>query len=126
MIKKLLIANRGEICCRIINTAKRMGIKTVALYSDADRHALHVKMADEAIHIGPSPSNQSYLKIDKVLAAAKATGADAIHPGYQRTLPSLKHVQITRLFLSAHLLRLSRRWARNLQLSILCNKQMYL
>ncbi|GAC35424.1 acetyl-CoA carboxylase biotin carboxylase subunit [Paraglaciecola polaris] len=82
MIKKLLIANRGEICCRIINTAKRMGIKTVALYSDADRHALHVKMADEAIHIGPSPSNQSYLKIDKVLAAAKATGADAIHPGY--------------------------------------------
>ncbi|GAC25450.1 methylcrotonoyl-CoA carboxylase subunit alpha, mitochondrial [Paraglaciecola mesophila KMM 241] len=82
MIKKLLIANRGEICCRIINTAKRMGIQTVALYSDADKNALHVKMADEAIHIGPSPSNQSYLKVDKVLAAAKATGADAIHPGY--------------------------------------------
>ena len=58
MIKKLLIANRGEICCRIINTAKRMGIQTVALYSDADKNALHVKMADEAIHIGPSPSNQ--------------------------------------------------------------------
>ena len=82
MIKKLLIANRGEICCRIINTAKRMGIQTVALYSDADKNALHVKMADEAIHIGPSPSNQSYLKIEKVLAAAKTTGADAIHPGY--------------------------------------------
>ncbi|WP_166424876.1 acetyl/propionyl/methylcrotonyl-CoA carboxylase subunit alpha [Paraglaciecola sp. 20A4] len=82
MIKKLLIANRGEICCRIINTAKRMGIQTVALYSDADSKALHVKMADEAIHIGPSPSNQSYLRIDKVIAAAIATGADAIHPGY--------------------------------------------
>ena len=82
MIKKILIANRGEIACRVIKTAKKMGIATVAVYSDADRNALHVKMADEAVHIGPAPSNQSYIVIDKILAAIKATGTDAVHPGY--------------------------------------------
>ena len=82
MFKKILIANRGEIACRVIKTARKMGIKTVAIYSDADRHALHVKMADEAVHIGPSPANQSYIVIDKVMDAIKATGAEAVHPGY--------------------------------------------
>ena len=82
IIKKILIANRGEIACRVIKTAKKMGIATVAVYSDADRNALHVKMADEAVHIGPAPSNQSYIVIDKILAAIKETGADAVHPGY--------------------------------------------
>ena len=82
MLKRVLIANRGEIACRIIRTARRMGIATVAVYSDADRHALHVAQADTAVHIGPSPALDSYLRIDKVLAAARETGADAIHPGY--------------------------------------------
>jgi 3-methylcrotonyl-CoA carboxylase alpha subunit len=82
MFTKILIANRGEIACRIIKTARAMGVSTVAVYSDADRHALHVKMADEAIHIGPSPSNESYLVIQKIIQAALQTGAEAIHPGY--------------------------------------------
>ncbi len=82
MFKKILIANRGEIACRVIKTARRMGIKTVAIYADADRNALHVRMADEAVHIGPSPANQSYIVIDRVMAAVKATGAEAVHPGY--------------------------------------------
>jgi propionyl-CoA carboxylase alpha chain len=82
MFKKILIANRGEIACRVIKTARKMGIKTVAIYSDADRNALHVKMADEAVHIGPSPANQSYIVIDKVMEAVKKTGAEAVHPGY--------------------------------------------
>ncbi|MBG1232159.1 acetyl-CoA carboxylase biotin carboxylase subunit [Aestuariivirga litoralis] len=82
MFKKILIANRGEIACRVIKTARRMGIATVAVYSDADKDALHVEMADEAVHIGPAPSAQSYLVMDKIIAAAKATGAEAIHPGY--------------------------------------------
>ena len=82
MFSKLLIANRGEIACRIMKTARWLGIKTVAVYSDADRDALHVEMADEAVHIGPAPANQSYLVIDKIVAAAKETGAEAIHPGY--------------------------------------------
>ncbi len=82
MFKKILIANRGEISCRVIKTARKMGIKTVAVYSDADRNALHVEMADEAVHLGPSPSTQSYLAIDRILAAIKQTGADAVHPGY--------------------------------------------
>ncbi|WP_306029978.1 acetyl/propionyl/methylcrotonyl-CoA carboxylase subunit alpha [Stappia sp. MMSF_3263] len=82
MIKKILIANRGEIACRVIKTAKKMGIKTVAVYSDADRDALHVKMADEAIHIGPPPANQSYIVIDRIMDAIRASGADAVHPGY--------------------------------------------
>jgi propionyl-CoA carboxylase alpha chain len=82
MFKKILIANRGEIACRIIRTAKRMGIATVAVYSDADRYSLHVRLADEAVHIGPSPSAQSYLVIEKIIAACKATGAEAVHPGF--------------------------------------------
>jgi propionyl-CoA carboxylase alpha chain len=82
MFKKILIANRGEIACRVIKTARKMGIKTVAVYSDADRDALHVQMADEAVHIGPSPSAQSYLLVDKIVQACKDTGAEAVHPGY--------------------------------------------
>ncbi len=82
MFKKILIANRGEIACRVIKTAKKLGIATVAVYSDADAEALHVKMADEAVHIGPAPSNQSYIVIEKILDAIRATGADAVHPGY--------------------------------------------
>ena len=82
MFKKILIANRGEIACRIMQTAKRLGIKTVAVYSDADRDALHVDLADEAVAIGPAQAAQSYLDIGKIIAAAKATGAEAIHPGY--------------------------------------------
>ena len=82
MIKSLLIANRGEIACRIIRTAKLLGIRTVAVYSDADAKARHVREADEAVHIGPSPSAESYLVGAKIIAAAKATGAEAIHPGY--------------------------------------------
>lgn len=82
MFDKILIANRGEIACRVIKTARKMGIKTVAIYSDADKNALHVKMADEAVHIGPPPANQSYIVIDKVMAAIKESGAQAVHPGY--------------------------------------------
>ncbi|GAA4743413.1 acetyl/propionyl/methylcrotonyl-CoA carboxylase subunit alpha [Sphingomonas daechungensis] len=82
MISSLLIANRGEIACRIIRTAREMGVRTVAVYSDADANALHVRMADEAVHIGPSPARESYLVGEKIIEAAKATGAEAIHPGY--------------------------------------------
>ncbi len=82
MFKKILIANRGEIACRIIKTARRMGIATVAVYSDADARAPFVQMADEAIHIGPSPAAQSYLLADKIIAACKQTSAEAVHPGY--------------------------------------------
>ena len=82
MFKSLLIANRGEIACRVIKTAKRLGIRTIAVYSDADREALHVKMADEAVHIGPAPARDSYLSIEKIVAACRATGAEAVHPGY--------------------------------------------
>ncbi|HAD87274.1 MAG TPA: acetyl/propionyl-CoA carboxylase subunit alpha, partial [Rhodospirillaceae bacterium] len=80
MFKKILIANRGEIACRVMKTAKKMGIKTVAVYSDADKLALHADMADEAVHIGASPSSESYLVIDKILDAIEQTGADAVHP----------------------------------------------
>ncbi len=82
MFGKILIANRGEIACRVIKSARKMGIATVAIYSDADRNALHVKMADEAAHIGPAPASQSYIVIDKVMRAIRDTGADAVHPGY--------------------------------------------
>ncbi|MEM7620784.1 MAG: acetyl/propionyl/methylcrotonyl-CoA carboxylase subunit alpha [Pseudomonadota bacterium] len=82
MFHKILIANRGEIACRVIKTAKRMGIATVSVYSDADANALHVKHADEAVHIGPAPSRDSYLSIEKIITACKQTGADAVHPGY--------------------------------------------
>jgi propionyl-CoA carboxylase alpha chain len=82
MFKKILIANRGEIACRIIHTARRMGIATVSVYSDADAEALHVRMADEAIRIGPAPSAESYLKIERIVEACRASGAEAVHPGY--------------------------------------------
>jgi propionyl-CoA carboxylase alpha chain len=82
MFKRILIANRGEIACRIIKTARKMGISTVAVYSDADRDALHVEMADEAVHIGPPAAAESYLKMDAIIAACRKTGAEAVHPGY--------------------------------------------
>ena len=82
MFSKILIANRGEIACRVIKSARKMGIKTVAVYSDADKNALHVQMADEAVRIGPAPSNQSYLIIENIIEACKSTGAEAVHPGY--------------------------------------------
>ena len=82
MFKKILIANRGEIACRVIATARKMGIQTVAVYSDADREARHVKLADEAVHIGAAPSRESYLQADRIIAACKQTGAQAVHPGY--------------------------------------------
>ncbi len=82
MFKKILIANRGEIACRVIKTAKKMGIATVAVFSDADRHALHVEMADEAVHIGPPPAAESYLLAERIIQACKDTGAEAVHPGY--------------------------------------------
>ena len=82
MFNKILIANRGEIACRVIKTARQMGVATVAVYSDADRDSMHVHMADEAIYLGPAPSRESYLVSEKVIEAAKKTGAQAIHPGY--------------------------------------------
>src|SRR5690606_32912023 len=82
MFKKILIANRGEIACRVIRTARAMGIKTVAVYSDADDGAMHMRMADEAVHIGPPAAAESYLVIDKIIDACKKTGAEAVHPGY--------------------------------------------
>src|SRR5690606_5499116 len=82
MFTKILIANRGEIACRVIATAKKMGIATVPVYSEADRDARHVALADEAVPIGPAPSRESYLVADKIIEAAKKTGAQAIHPGY--------------------------------------------
>ncbi len=81
-VRTLLVANRGEIACRIFRTARRMGVRTVAVFSDADRHAMHVRAADVAAHVGPSPARESYLRIDRILDAARRTGADAIHPGY--------------------------------------------
>ncbi|MDX1730620.1 MAG: biotin carboxylase N-terminal domain-containing protein, partial [Aurantimonas coralicida] len=82
MFKKILVANRGEIACRVIKTARAMNIATVAVYSDADRRAVHVAMADEAVHVGPSPAGESYLVAEKILEACRATGAEAVHPGY--------------------------------------------
>ena len=82
MFSKILIANRGEIACRVIRTAERMGIATVAVYSEADAEALHVRLADEAVPIGPAPSAESYLKIERIVEACRATGAEAVHPGY--------------------------------------------
>ena len=82
MLRKILIANRGEIACRVIKTARRMGIATVAVYSEADRDALHVELADEAVCIGAAASRESYLSMDKIIAACKEAGADAVHPGY--------------------------------------------
>ena len=82
MFKRILIANRGEIACRIIKTARKLGIETVAVYSEADRDALHVEMADSAIAIGPPQASESYLVIEKIVAACKQSGAEAVHPGY--------------------------------------------
>src|SRR3954467_13661689 len=82
MFKKILIANRGEIACRVIKTARRMGIRTVAVYSEADKDARHVMLGDEAVCLGPPPSRESYLAADKIIAACKQTGAEALHPGY--------------------------------------------
>src|SRR5919204_644332 len=82
MFKKILIANRGEIACRVIRTARRMGIRTVAVYSDADARAPHVKLADESVRLGPPPASESYLKAELIIDACKATGAEAVHPGY--------------------------------------------
>src|SRR5271166_1164227 len=82
MFHKILIANRGEIACRVIKTARKMGIRTVAVYSEADKNARHVELADEAVCIGPPPSKESYLAMDRIIAACKQTGAEAVHPGY--------------------------------------------
>jgi propionyl-CoA carboxylase alpha chain len=82
MFKRILIANRGEIACRVIKTARHMGIETVAVYSEADRDALHVEMADDAVLIGPPAAAESYLLIDKIVEACRKTGAEAVHPGY--------------------------------------------
>src|SRR4030088_628344 len=82
MFKRILIANRGEIACRVIKTARRLGIETVAVYSEADQDALHVEMPDEAVPIGPPAAAESYLVIDKIIDACKRTGAEAVHPGY--------------------------------------------
>src|SRR6201985_3739136 len=82
MFKRILIANRGEIACRVIKTARKMGIQTVAVYSEADRDALHVEMADDAVFIGPPAAAESYLLIDKIVEACRSTGAQAVHPGY--------------------------------------------
>ena len=82
MFKKILIANRGEIACRVIKTARKLGILTVAVYSEADRDALHVQLADEAVEIGPPPSRESYLQMERIIDACRKTGAQAVHPGY--------------------------------------------
>ena len=82
MFEKILIANRGEIAVRIIRTCREMGIKTVAIYSEADANSMHVQLADEAVCIGPGPSTESYLRIDRIISAAEITDVDAIHPGY--------------------------------------------
>src|SRR5690349_22699175 len=82
MFTKILIANRGEIACRVIRTARRLGVRTVAVFSDADANARHARVADEAVHIGPPAARESYLNVERIIDAAKKTGAQAIHPGY--------------------------------------------
>ncbi|MCA3650120.1 MAG: ATP-grasp domain-containing protein, partial [Methylobacterium sp.] len=108
MFKKILIANRGEIACRIIKTARRMGIRTVAVYSEADMDAMHVRMADEAVAIGPAPAAESYLVIEKIIAACRQTGAEAVHPGYgflserEAFALALRHAGITFIGPNSH------------------------
>ena len=96
MIKSLLIANRGEIACRIIRTAKRMGIRTIAIYSQADASAHHVELADEAYLLGPAPASESYLRAGKILKIAKECGAEAIHPGYGFLSENADFAEMTR------------------------------
>jgi 3-methylcrotonyl-CoA carboxylase alpha subunit len=116
MFTKILIANRGEIACRVIKTARRMGIATVAVYSDADANARHVRMADEAVHIGPAAARESYLVGVKIIAAAKATGAQAVHPGYgflSKTMPLPTSARRKGSSSSARPRRRSGRWVRS-------------
>lgn len=94
LLDKILIANRGEIACRVIETARKLGVKTVAVYSDADRNAKHVRMADEAVYIGKAPANESYLCGEKIIAACKKTGAKGVHPGYGFLSENLKFCQL--------------------------------
>jgi 3-methylcrotonyl-CoA carboxylase alpha subunit len=114
MFKKILIANRGEIACRVAATAKRMGVRTVAVYSDADANAKHVAACDEALHIGGSAPKDSYLRWERIIEAAKATGAQAIHPGYgflTRTRNSRRPAPKRAWCSSARRPRPSRPWA---------------
>ncbi len=90
MFKKILIANRGEIACRITKTARRLGIATVAVYSDADARSLHVEMADEKVHIGPPQAAQSYLQIERIVEACRKTGSEAVHPGLRPSFLSVR------------------------------------
>lgn len=118
MFQKILIANRGEIAVRIIRACREMGIKTVAVYSEADRDALHTLLADEAICIGPAPSTESYLDMERILTACVVMKADAIHPGfgfYLRTPASQNSAKSAISALSAHLPRSSTRWEINLR-----------
>ena len=94
MFKKILIANRGEIACRIMQTAKSMGIKTIAVFSEADTRSLHKEMADEAVLIGPASINESYLNIENIMTAIEQTGADAVHPGYGFLSENVKFAKI--------------------------------
>ena len=113
MLKSVLIANRGEIACRVIRTAKAMGMRTIAVYSDADANSLHVKEADEAWHIGPSAATQSYLNADKILAIAIKSKADCIHPGYVFYLKMLTlwlPAKLKTSYLLAQTFQLSSRW----------------
>ena len=105
MFNKILVANRSEIAVRVIRAARELGIKSVAVFSEADRASRHVALADEAVCIGPAPSAESYLRVDRILAAAKATGANAIHPGYgldrKSTRLNSSHIQKSRMPSSA-------------------------